>query len=113
MNNIYDTANQLEKEIYELAEFKALKETYSEMQADEDAYGLFKEFQEFQQKLQEKQMSGEEFTEEETTKAQELATKIQATEIVDKLMQKEQALSTVINDLNRIIMTPIRNLYND
>lgn len=27
-------------------------------------------------------------------------------------MEKEQAMSTIINDLNRIIMTPLQDLYN-
>lgn len=113
MSNVYDSANELEREIRELPEFKALEEAYGEVKADEAAFTLFKEFQGFQQQLQEKQMRGEDFTEEDATKAQELATKVQGTELINKMMEKEQAFSLVINDLNRIIMTPIRDLYND
>lgn len=64
MSNIYDTANQIERELRELDEFKALQAAYEEVKADEAAYTLFKEFQGFQQGLQEKQMRGEEFTDE-------------------------------------------------
>lgn len=113
MSNIYDTANQIEKELRELAEFQTLQEAYNEVKADEAAYTLFKEFQGFQQTLQEKQMRGEEFTNEDAEQAQALATKVQETEVINQLMQKEQAFSLVVNDLNRIIMTPIRDMYND
>ena len=54
MSNIYDTANQIERELRELDEFKALQAAYEEVKADEAAYTLFKEFQGFQQGLQEK-----------------------------------------------------------
>ena len=42
MSNIYDTANQIERELRELDEFKALQ-AYEEVKADE-ADTLFKEF---------------------------------------------------------------------
>ena len=113
MSNIYDTANQVEREIRELEEFKALEGAYDAVKADEAAYTLFKEFQTFQQGLQEKQMRGEEFTDEDAEKAQALATEVQKAEVINELMQKEQAFSLIVNDLNRIIMTPIRDLYND
>ena len=44
-------------------------------------------------------------------KAQEMAVKIQSEEVINDLMQKEQAFSLVANDLNRIIMGPVRDLY--
>ncbi|RTK35364.1 hypothetical protein DRJ90_08065 [Enterococcus faecalis] len=113
MSNIYDTANQIERELRELDEFKALQAAYEEVKADEAAYILFKEFQGFQQGLQEKQMRGEEFTDEDAEKAQSIATKVQETAVINELMQKEQAFSLVVNDLNRIIMTPVRDMYND
>lgn len=38
MSNIYDSANQIEREIRELPEFKALKEAYEKVQANEEAH---------------------------------------------------------------------------
>ncbi|MDB1597144.1 YlbF family regulator, partial [Enterococcus faecalis] len=43
MSNIYDTANQIERELRELDEFKALQAAYEEVKADEAAYTLFKD----------------------------------------------------------------------
>ena len=75
MSNIYDTANQIERELRELDEFKALQAAYEEVKADEADYTLFKEFQGFQQGLQEKQMRGEEFTDEDAEKHKALQRK--------------------------------------
>jgi cell fate (sporulation/competence/biofilm development) regulator YlbF (YheA/YmcA/DUF963 family) len=113
VSNIYDTANQLERELREMKEFKELTQAYGDVQANEAAHTLFKEFQAFQQELQEKQMRGEEFSEADAEKAQQLATEVQGTELISKIMEKEQAFSMIVNDLNRIIMTPIRDLYSN
>ncbi len=75
MANIYDTANQLERELRESAQFQDLRGSFDRL------------------------------------KAQSLSQKIQEDEIVSDLMQKEQAFSLVANDLNRIIMGPVRDLY--
>lgn len=109
--NIYDSANQIEREIREMPEFLALKEAFDVMKEEEVAFTLFKEFQELQMTLQQKQMQGEEFSEEDAIRAQEMAVKVQETALIQDLMQKEQAFSTIINDLNRIIMQPVQDLY--
>lgn len=111
MTNIYDTANQLEREIRELPEFIALKEAFDKMKEDEIAYQLFKDFMDVQTELQQKSMKGEEFTEDDAKKAQEMAKKVQEKEVINQMLQKEQTLSLVINDLNRIIMNPLHELY--
>lgn len=53
MSNIYDSANQIEREIRELQEFKALEEAYAKVKANEEAHRLFKDFQAMQIELQE------------------------------------------------------------
>ena len=111
MANIYDTANQLERELRESEQFQDLKASFDRLKENQEAYSLFKEFQGLQQALQQKMMAGQEMTEEEAQQAQELSQKIQQDQIVSELMQKEQAFSLVANDLNRIIMGPVRDLY--
>lgn len=111
--NIYDSANQIEREIRQLPEFLALKEAFDVVKADEEAYALFKQFQNLQVELQQKQMQGEEFSDEDAQQAQELAGKVQESGLINDLMTKEQTFSMIVNDLNRIIMKPIQELYAD
>lgn len=112
MANSYDTANQLEREIRESQQFIDLSAAFEQLKKDEKAYELFKEFQTLQHSLHQKMMAGEEMSEEDAKAAQEMATKVQHEDAIGQLMQKEQAFSTILDDLNRIITTPIRELYN-
>ena len=45
MANIYDSANELEREIRELPEFKSLEAAFAELKKNETAYAAFKDFQ--------------------------------------------------------------------
>ena len=109
--NIYDTANQLERDVRELAEFKALEQAYNELKAQEESFQLFKDFQNLQVSLQQKQMQGEDFTEDDAKQMQEIAEKIQNDDVITNMLQKEQALSIIMNDITAIMMKPVQDLY--
>lgn len=109
--NIYDSANQIEREIRQMDEFVALKAAFDAMKKEEESFNLFQSFQELQMELQQKQMQGLELSEEDVLQAQEMAAKVQEAEVIQDLMQKEQTFSMIVNDLNRIIMKPVQELY--
>ena len=80
MVNVYDTANQLERELREIPEFTSLKTAFEAVKEDEVAFELFVEFQQMQLMLQQKQMTGMPFTEEEEEAAQEMSVRVQENE---------------------------------
>ena len=45
MANIYDTANQLEREIRESQQFGDLKASFERLKENQEAHALFQEFQ--------------------------------------------------------------------
>lgn len=110
-NNIYDTANQLEKDIRNLPAFAQLKEAFKAIQADEASSALFDEFKQTSQELQMKQMSGEQPGEEEMEALQALFAKVTENESIKSLMDSEQQLSQVMEDVNRIITKPLQEIY--
>ena len=112
MSNIYDTANQLERDLRELQEFKTVKESFEAIYADETARALFEEFRTVNVELQQKQFSGQEITEEDIQKAQELGQKGSENEHIKALMEAEQRLNTIMQDINRIITNPLQELYS-
>ena len=112
MSNIYDTANQLERDLRELQEFKTVKESFEAIYADETAKALFEEFRTVNVELQQKQFSGQEITEEDIQKAQELGQKVSENEHIKALMGAEQRLNTIMQDINRIITNPLQELYS-
>ena len=109
--NLYDQANELERALRQSDEFLELKKMYDEVNNDESANKMFENFRNIQMTLQQKQMSGEEITQEEVEQAQKTAQLVQQHDKIAKLMEAEQRMSMVINDLNKVIMKPLEELY--
>lgn len=110
-NNIYDTANQLERELRENESYTQLKTALADIQNDSEANEVFSSLQQVQVGLQQKQQSGQEITEEDIQEAQDISVKAGENEKVKALMQAEQNLSSLIEDLNGIIMKPVQEIY--
>lgn len=111
MANIYDTVNQVERELRETEQYVTLKEGIEAVKADEEANAILSDFQGVQQLFFQKQQMGEEISEEEAAQAQEVSQKMQENELTSELMEKEQQLNQVLTDVNEIIMKPIQELY--
>lgn len=109
--NMYDHANELERALRASEEFVQLKTMYEAVENDPEAKQVFDEFRNIQLELQQKQMSGVEITEDEVVNAQAIANKVQENETVTKLMEAEQRMNFVINELNKIIVQPLQDLY--
>lgn len=110
-NNIYDTANQLEREIRTNESYVQLQSALEGIQTDPEANDAFQSLQQVQMRLQQKQQSGQEITEEDVQEAQEVSIKAGENEQVKALMEAEQGLSALIEELNGIIMKPVQELY--
>lgn len=109
--NIYDAANQLESDLRKTDEFKNLEKAFEQLNADEEASKLFDEFRLVQQTIQQKQMMGQEITEEDAKQAQELSAKVGENETLAKLIEAEQTLGQVIEEINQIALKPLQDLY--
>ncbi|XCV41803.1 YlbF family regulator [Bacillus subtilis subsp. subtilis] len=107
----YDVAYDLENALRGSEEFTRLKNLYDEVNADESAKRMFENFRDVQLRLQQKQMAGEEITQEEVTQAQKTVALVQQHEKISQLMEAEQRMSMLIGELNKIIMKPLEELY--
>lgn len=108
---MYDQAYDLEKAIRESDEFQGLKTAYETVMNDDNAKRMFDNFRNTQVELQQKQMSGQEITEEEVEQARKVVETVQQHPQIAKLMEEEQRLNTAINDISRIITKPLEELY--
>lgn len=111
MSKVYDSANELEKAIQESEEFVDLKAAYDKVMADPNSKEMFDNFRNTQLELQQKQMQGEEISEEEVEKAKQVVEVVQQHEEISKLMEQEQRVNVLINDISRIITKPLEELY--
>ncbi|MFC7372881.1 YlbF family regulator [Fictibacillus iocasae] len=111
MSNVYDIAYDLEKALRSSSDFQELKKMYDEVNANEDTKKLFEEFRDLQLGLQQKQMTGQEITEEEVQQAQSVFQSVQENETISKLMAAEQRMSMIVAEMNKIITKPLEELY--
>ncbi len=109
--NLYDSAYELEKAVRESDEYKALKQAYDDVNADPSAKTMFENFRNIQMELQQKQMMGQDITQEEVEQAQKTVALVQQHEQISKLMEAEQRMSMMIAEMNKIIMKPLEELY--
>ena len=108
--NIYDTANELERQMRQTQEFIGLKEAFDDLKADKEATDLFVKFQAKQAAAQQKQMQGQEISEDEIKEIQALAKDVTSKDVIQALMAKEQQVDQMIQQLNQIITGPLQEL---
>lgn len=110
--NLHDKAYDLEKAIRGSDEFQELKGLHEAVQQDDIARKMFENFRDMQVFLQQKQLMGQQITDEEVQEAQKMMENVQQHEVIGKLMESEQRMSTLITDLSQIIMKPLEELYS-
>lgn len=111
--NIYDTANDLSRQLVETQEFQGLKNAFDELKADSDAFDSFKKFQQMQADAQQKQMKGQKPSDDEIKAIQTLAQEISGKQAVQNLMNQERQIDQMLQQLNKTITGPIQDLYSE
>lgn len=109
--NLHDYAYELEKAIRNSDEFAQLKMFHEMVNNDESARGIFDNFRNIQMHLQQKQMMGEDISDEEVEQAEKALSLVQQTQSIVQLMEAEQKMSTVIGEISKIMMKPLDELY--
>jgi cell fate (sporulation/competence/biofilm development) regulator YlbF (YheA/YmcA/DUF963 family) len=109
--NLYDSAYALETAIRQSDEYTQLQQAYKEVNSDPTTKQMFDNFREIQMTLNEKQMTGQDISEQEVQQAQSTVALVQQNEKIARLMQAEQRMSMIIGELNKLIMNPLEDLY--
>ena len=91
--NLYDAAYALEKAIRQSDEYTQLQQMYNVVNADPAAKNMFDNFRQIQMNLQQKQMMGQDISEQEVQQAQATVALVQQNEKISGLMQAEQSMS--------------------
>ncbi|PIC69530.1 hypothetical protein CSV75_15175 [Sporosarcina sp. P18a] len=109
--NIYDDMNKLESTLRKTDEYVAVKTAMADVKGDEQALALFESFREIQMNLQQKQMAGEEIEGDELEHAQKTAQLAQENPKILAMLTAEMKLSELIEEVNRVVLKPIQDLY--
>lgn len=110
--NVYDKAYELAKAIKESNEFVACKKVADELASDPDGKRMMDDFRGRQMEFQQKMMSGETPSPEDMEKMQKLYEVLNMNPSITRLFEAERRLSVIIEDINRIIMEPIKNVLS-
>lgn len=113
MVNIYDTANDLSRQLKETQEYQNLKKAFDDLKAEKDTFETFKKFQQMQANAQQKQMTGQKLSQDEINAIQTIAKEISTQPAVQTLMNQERAVDNMLQQLNKTITSPIQELYQD
>ncbi|KRM25394.1 MULTISPECIES: YlbF family regulator [Limosilactobacillus] len=111
--NIYDSANEMSRQLVDTQEYQGLKKALDELKADTEAFNSFKKFQQMQAGAQQKQMKGEKPSDDEIKAIQTLAKEISGKKAVQNLMNQERQVDQMLQQLNKTITSPIQDLYSD
>ena len=113
MTNVYDQANALESALRQSDEFLQMQDLYKKVNEDETSKKLFDEIRELQMTLQQKQMQGQEITDDDIKAMRELTDQLSNYSEIQNLMEKEQKMNSMMDELNKIISKPIAEIYQD
>lgn len=111
--NIYDTANEMSRQLVETQEFQNLKKAFEALKADEDAFNSFKKFQQMQVEAQKKQMQGQQPSDDEIKAIQTIAKEISGKKAVQDLMNQERQVDQMLQQVNKTITDPLQSLYSE
>lgn len=109
--NLYDYAYDLEKAIRNSDEFKQLQMLHQMVNENDSVRGIFENFRMIQMQLQQKQMMGEDISDEEVQQAEKALSLVQQNESIVQLMEAEQRMSMLISEISKIMMKPLDELY--
>lgn len=111
--NIYDNANELSRQLRETQEYQGLEKAFQALKADSETFATFKKFQQAQADAQQKQMTGQQPSEDEIKNIQNLAKEVSGKKVVQDLMNQERQIDNMLQQLNKTITSPIQELYSE
>ena len=112
MTDIYESARKFAKDLSETEEVKNLDKHFDELRDNSDAYNLFKSIQELQKKVEDKQASGQQVTNDDVEAMKDLTDQISNYPELQNIVNDEQKITDLMEKLNVIMSKPISDVYN-
>ncbi|MFD1886248.1 YlbF family regulator [Paenibacillus wenxiniae] len=111
MTNIYDKANELSSAIRNSKEVTDITAAMQLIEADPESKRMLDDFRARQIEVQQRMMSGDMPNPEEMEQMEKLFEVLNLNLNIRRLFDAEQRLSTIIEDINKIITDSLSHLY--
>ncbi|PUU91345.1 MULTISPECIES: YlbF family regulator [Halanaerobium] len=105
--SVHDTARRLQRKLKNSDQYQNYLELRKKVMAKEGSKKMLRDYQNLMMEMQTKRMSGEELSEEDKEKLQNLQNFIEINNNVKKYLEAEYALSQTIQDIQKIIFSDI------
>lgn len=109
--NIYDKAHDLAKAMRESQEVEEIRSAMKLIEADTESKQMLDNFRTRQMELQQRIMSGDMPPQEEMEQMEKLFEVLSLNLNIRRLFDAERRLSTIIEDVNKIISDSLQDLY--
>ncbi|WP_010272092.1 YlbF family regulator [Paenibacillus senegalensis] len=110
--NVHDKARELSAAIRESKEYEDVKLAQQAVNADPESKRMMDQFRQKQMELQSQMMSGQQPAQEELDKMEKLYEVLSLNFSIRKLMESERRLSVVMEDVQKIMMESLQDLYS-
>ena len=105
--SVHDTARRLQRKLKNSDQYQNYLELRKKVLAKEGSKKMLRDYQNLMMEMQTKRMSGEELSEEDKEKLQNLQNFIEINNNVKKYLEAEYALSQTNQDIQKIIFSDI------
>lgn len=105
--SVYDSARRLQRKLKNSDEYQNYLELRKKVMQKEGSKKMLLDYQNLMMEMQTKRMSGEELSEEDKERLQNLQNFIEINNNVKKYLEAEYSLSKTINDIQKIIFSEI------
>lgn len=109
--NIYDSANELGRALTQLPEYIAVKESKAAVEAIPEAKALLDEYTTVNKAIQANMQKGQMPGEKEQADLESLNSRIQEFPELMTYFSRQQALAVYISDMEKIIFSPLEELF--
>lgn len=109
--NIYDKAHDLAKAMKESQEVQEITSAMKLIEGDAESKQMLDNFRQRQMEIQQRIMSGDMPSQEEMEKMEKLFEVLSLNLNIRRLFDAERRLSTIIEDVNKIISDSLQDLY--
>lgn len=110
VQNIYDIANELERSIRQLPEYRAVEAAKVSIEGNPEAKEILENYVAFQREVQHQLQAGQMPEDDLQQRLQDFNQKIQGNPLLTEYFHKQQQLSVYIADLEKIIFKPLNEL---
>ncbi|WP_211746808.1 YlbF family regulator [Paenibacillus sp. Marseille-Q4541] len=109
--NVHDKANELAKALKESEEVQEITAAMKLVDADPESKRMLEDFRRRQNEIQQRMMTGDMPAQEEMEQMEKSFEVLSLNLSIRRLFEAERRLSTVIEDVNKIIMESLQHLY--